>query len=323
MAPKKKKASKKAQSAYIDAGAQGDSGASVESDDDFSPDEATSKCGTWLECTNYHRASAGIAPISEDRSLQEGVTNHAKYMVQNKEVTHYEKVGKTGYTASGEKAGKKSNVTGSNVQWEARDAIDSWLQAPFHALNMLSPRLARSAYGQYYADDGSQRMVFAAALNTSDGIDRSRVHEYPFVWPGDRTTVALSYYYGENPDPLTSCPGYKAPAGVPLLAMLGDGSSAVGTVEHSLTLDGVPVEHCEIDEANYSHPSADAQKIGRDILKSRSAVLIVAKEPLAPGGTYAVSVKGSGVSVDWTFRVSATPREYPGIPIEALRRHNR
>ncbi|NOR83482.1 MAG: hypothetical protein GQ526_08325, partial [Ardenticatenales bacterium] len=112
-------------------------------------------------------------------------------------------------------------------------------------------------------------------------------------------------YWGENPDPLTSCPGYTAPAGLPIILQIGAGELSPSVSSHSLKEGDTELEHCTLDETTYVNPNPDLQRLGRSTLNSRDAVVIIPREPLAPGGTYTVSVTVNGQTITWSFTVSA------------------
>jgi len=44
--------------------------------------------------------------------------------------------------------------------------------------------------------------------------------------------------------------------------------------------------------------------LGRAILDSRDAIVLIPKEPLYPGETYSVSISANGKTTTWSFSVS-------------------
>ena len=60
------------------------------------------------------------------------------------------------------------------------------------------------------------------------------------------------------------------------------------------------------DETSYSHPDPGSQSLGRSILNSRDAIVLIPRLPLTPGTSYTVSLTVDGQTHTWTFGVSST-----------------
>lgn len=260
----------------------------------------------WLSRLNAYRAMASLPPVTEELSWSDGCGKHARYMVKNDVIGHSEDPGNQWYTPEGDACARNANVMVS-TDATAPDAyaIDVWMQAPFHAVGMLDPRLARVGYGSYREMDGGWQM--GAALDVlrgwRDSLDGIR---FPIRWPGDGTTTFLrAFQVGEYPDPLAHC-GYTSPAGLPLLLLLGTGAITPAVTDHRLLRDGSPVDHCVFDETTFTHPDPNQQRIGRAVLNSRDAVVVIPREPLPPGTRYTVSLTVNGQIYTWSFSVDAT-----------------
>jgi hypothetical protein len=130
---------------------------------------------------------------------------------------------------------------------------------------------------------------------------------FPLPWPGDGAVSPLRSYSGaEAPNPLSACPGYRAPTGAPILLQLGPGATDPAVTETSLSSDGVALEHCTFDYTTYVNADRASQESGRSSLgNGRNAVVIIPRAPLAPGAGYAVRVTAAGVTSAWSF--STTP----------------
>jgi hypothetical protein len=112
------------------------------------------------------------------------------------------------------------------------------------------------------------------------------------VFPGDGTRVPLDRYDGtERPDPLSNCPGYAAPTGLPLIVQLADGVPPAVSAS-SFTRDGTAVEHC-----------AFAGSPG-DSLANRRAVVLIPREVLRRGSTYQASLTAGGQTITWSFALA-------------------
>jgi hypothetical protein len=87
--------------------------------------------------------------------------------------------------------------------------------------------------------------------------------------------------------------------------LFGTGSFTPSITAHQLLRDGTPVAHCVFDETTYTHPDSAQQSLGRAILNSRDAVVILPRDPLSPGSRYTVSITVNGGSYTWSFFVAA------------------
>ena len=122
----------------------------------------------WLNRLNTWRANAGVSTLTENPLWSAGDYNHAVYMVKNDLVTHYETVGTPYYTPEGDTAAQNSNIYVSSTTSTTDDqAIDWWMAAPFHAMNMMDPRLTQTAFGSYREAKSGWQM--GAAVDTLRG----------------------------------------------------------------------------------------------------------------------------------------------------------
>ena len=261
----------------------------------------------WLDRLNFYRASAGLPPVEEEPSLSGAVLAHARYMVHHDVVEHAQNGRRKWATPEGAAAAAVSNLAGSTRDDEpASWAVDTWMQAPFHALGILDPALSRVGFGIHHARNG--KIQTAAGLDVIRGRRGSagRVR-YPIVWPADGATVPLTAHLDEYPSPLTSCPGYAAPAGLPIIIQLGPGH-ITPEILGSVVSDGERfLEHCVFDEHTYRNRDARERALGRSILAARDAVVLIPREPLRAGASYRVVVEANRRRIDWTFRVAALP----------------
>jgi hypothetical protein len=123
------------------------------------------------------------------------------------------------------------------------------------------------------------------------------------VWPADGASVPLATHTAEYPSPLTSCPGYKAPTGLPLIVQLGSGN-AVPHVTGSWIGEGERwLDHCVFDEGTYRNRDRVQQQLGRKILAARNAIVLIPREPLRSGASYRAVIEVNGRQIDWTFTI--------------------
>lgn len=260
----------------------------------------------WLSRLNAYRAMAGLPPVAEEPAWRDGCEKHARYMVKNDVITHQEDPGNPWYTPEGDTCGRNANImVSSSATAPDSYAIDVWMQAPFHAVGMLDPRLTRVGYGSYREADGGWQM--GAALDILRGWGSSVADvSFPIRWPGDGSITPLrAFQVGEYPDPLAHC-RYTPPTGLPILLLLGTGSITPQVTGHALWRDGVPVEHCVFDETTYQPGDPNQEQVGRQILNSRDAIVLIPKDPLSPGSRYTVSITVNGQTYTWSFSVASS-----------------
>jgi hypothetical protein len=255
----------------------------------------------WLDRMNQWRNSSGVPSVNSNAVWSDGGLKHSTYMVKNDLVTHYETVGVPYYTPEGDAAAKNGNITVSSSTSLTDDmAIDWWMQAPFHALGIMDPRLTQSGFGSYReVKTGWQT---GATLDVLRGNPFSG-GSYPVYFPGNGSTEPLRTYDGnESPNPLQACAGYAAPTGLPVFVQIGGNvATSVGPI-HSFLGNGVALEHCVIDSSTPSVGSG---------LTSRGAVIVIPKAPLQTGITYTVALTANGLPYTWSFTVGPFPVTSP------------
>jgi hypothetical protein len=165
------------------------------------------------------------------------------------------------------------------------------MQAPFHSMGMMDPRLTTTGFGSYrYVKSGWE---MGATLDVLRGNPFTG-GTYPVYFPGNGTTEPLTSYAGnEFPDPLQACAGYTAPTGLPIWIQVG-GNVSTNVTASSFTANGTSVPHCVID-SNFSALSS--------YLTSRGGVILIPQQPLLNGVTYKASLTVNGVAYSWSFTV--------------------
>jgi uncharacterized protein YkwD len=278
-----------------------------------------SAASDWLGALNAYRAMARLDPVAIDPKLSAGDLAHAKYLVINyaSEIIRGESLGggmhredpsRPGYSEAGREAGLHSDVNewiavpGSRktVSW----AIDSWMTGPFHRANLLNPALHKVGYGE-----DCERGVCVAVMNTLDGADTPSAYgtsyDRPIEFPSPIAPIDMRELFGEWPNPLTSCPGYSMPAGLPITLQIGANVEAKLTA-YSLTVtsgtDAGAVEPaCGFDATSYTNPERLAQDIARGGMKGFGQVIVVPKNPLLRATRYRIEMTVNGKPYTWTF----------------------
>lgn len=260
----------------------------------------------WLTQVNAVRASAGLLPLVEEVEWSAGSVLHSRYMVKNNYVGHDEDTSNPWYTPEGKAAGQHGNAYANDAHDESDPpGLDAWLTTPFHLVNVLDPRLAKTGFGWYRESPDDARKdadpdayQVGATLDVARGLDpERRPASYPVFFPGNGQRMPYSRYFGaEHPDPLTSCPD-RAFQGAPLMVQL-DATPTVTSV--TVMKDGLRLDRCVFDETSYRHDDAEIQALGREVLAGRHAIVIMPREPLT-AGVYRVTLESGGVTHTWAF----------------------
>jgi hypothetical protein len=123
------------------------------------------------------------------------------------------------------------------------------------------------------------------------------------MFPSDGAQIRLTAYVGgEWPDPLSSCPEYKAPTGLPITLQLTPGRSPKLS-SYLVTRSGGAVEACGFDALSYRNSDTFTQRWGRNVLASSGVVVVVPKTPFESGNEYGVSMVVDGRTYSWHFLV--------------------
>jgi len=263
----------------------------------------------WLTHLNSYRAMAGLNPVSENPDWENGAYLHSRYMVKNDFIGHSENPENEWYSVEGEQAAQSSNLAASHSPTtDDTYAIDLWMQAPFHAIGILDPRLSQVGYGSFREEDGGLQM--GATLDVIRGLGELPLTvSYPIAWPADGSSVTLTSHFSESPNPLSSCTGYQAPTGVPILLQIGPGDQTPKILAHSFSQGSASLAHCVFDETSYSNPDSNAQNLGRAILGARDTIVLIPQQQLVPGTRYTVSITLASGTYTWSFLVSKTANQ--------------
>lgn len=271
----------------------------------------------WLDALNRYRTMAGVAAVRSNSDLSSGAALHSRFIASNYSdqirqgvdlgaTMHHEDPSQPGFTAAGAAAGLAGDV---DEMWDPGAthhdawAIDNWMLGPFHRLSLLDPRLRGVGYGDYCAAG-----VCVATLNVHSDLaplaPSPTASDAPVEYPPDGSSIKGVDLTAEWPDPLTSCPGYTSPAGLPITLQLGPHVTPV-IASYALTRGGDPptaVEVCGIDATSYANPDAATQSVAREALREYGAIIIVPRRSLLPG-RYTMTLAASGQDYRWSFTV--------------------
>lgn len=270
------------------------------------PTATTSAAPDWLKHVNGYRTLANLPGLSENTTWSNGDWLHARYMVKNDFIGHSEDTNNAWYSAEGNTAAQNSNVAvSSSTALSDRDAIDLWIQGPFHAVGILDPALGVTGYGSYREADGGYQT--GAALDVLRGLGEIPASvTFPLMFPGNLKTVGLaSYNGGESPNPLSGCSNYAVPTGLPIILQIGSGSLTPNVTAHSFKQGSTELEHCIFDETNYANANSSQQSLGRNVLGARDAIVLIPRAPLEAGKSYTVSITTNGNTHTWSFTIAS------------------
>jgi len=278
--------------------------------------------GSWIERLNHYRAMAGVPPVVEERRLSAADRAHARYLVRNFDSdtdgasAHFETPGNPGYTPEGDRAGRRSDVALRKVivqspmdtaSEEIGDAaIDEWIAAPFHRLDLLDPSVTSVGWGSAHEDDASASVL--EVKRAPRWSMRRHGRPRPVMFPSNGSAVPFGAYPGgEWPSPLAAC-GYDAPSGLPITIQFGPASSlALGS--HSITEDGAAIEHCVYDaDDDPGAGASDEAAAAVSAMRKAGAIILVPRAPMVPGPLYAVSIEVNGRRYAWSFRIAPASR---------------
>jgi len=277
-----------------------------------------SKDAGWLETLNYYRLSSGVEPVTENPIFSANAMKHSIYLAKSDpkfftgiyENSHTENPESPYYTKEGANSG--TNLT--SVARES-DAIDSWMQAPLHAIGLLRDNLKTTGYATAISDRTGQAHT---GLDVINGLVGSR--QKVITFPGDGAIVRLNKFEGESPDPRESCgKDWENFRGLPIFASListppRDITGKLVTPDGKTLLPGS--ELCVVTQ--YSWVSTDRIiSYGNQIMADEKLVLLIAKSPLNTG-KHSVSISGAGMSpLNWSFTVlQPLPKIVPTFDVD-------
>ena len=245
------------------------------------------------------------------------------------DASKWEDKGRSFYSDEGAAAGRYAIViTARQIDLSAGEFVDRIMEMPFSGLMPMVPQFSRLGVGAY-CEPGQCAIVipFRYALEKPtrialyDGPESDRLWNpglgpipaergrlrTPVEFPPDGSVVDLqSYPGGDLPDPLTACPGFSAPTGIPVTLQLGEGYGVDGSLqvsEHSLSRDGVELDNCAITAASYRGPNDTQTEIGKTGLERTGAAIMLPRQPLSPGH-YKVALTEDSKRYEWSFTVT-------------------
>jgi hypothetical protein len=109
----------------------------------------------------------------------------------------------------------------------------------------------------------------------------------------------------EIPNPLTSCPGYHLPVGLPITIQVGTGYRGY-LASYLLRDSSGPVAVCGFDWKSYQNPNAYVRDQARKELRMFGGMILIPRSPLKDG-RYIVSVDTVREKLEWSFTIANRP----------------
>lgn len=265
----------------------------------------------WLEVLNLYRAASGTSPITEDAAFTAGAEAHARYIVEEDQLTTAEDPSSPWFTPEGNETAATSAQLGfQDHTITDTEFIETWMSNAFTAPLLNTPTLLRAGFGSYTDGFRASGLKAAGVLDFHRGRTTDATYDrYPVLWPGADSTIGLTQsFVAPNPNPLTACPGYTAPSGLPISLQLG---TVPDITAASLLRDGQPVQHCVVDADSYTNPDPLKQELGRTLMQTWNFAVVIPREALEVGSTYTVAVTVNGNDLTWSFDVGTVTLPAP------------
>jgi uncharacterized protein YkwD len=257
-------------------------------------DLATAK--SVLAALNAVRVAHGLGLVELNPSLSEGCAAHARYLAKNRAHpstaalgAHDEKADLPGYSADGQRAGKRSVIA---MGAPGLDAVKMWLDTYYHRIPLLHPKLVELGFGS--ARTAGKEPWAAYVLDTSATAAVLSAKQVVTPFP-EQANVPVAFT-GEHPEPL---PGKALPLGYPITVTF-HGSRAVTEVSARLSYAGGDVEaYVDVPEKPW---------VARH---GGLTVALLAKKPLAPNTRYVADVSAKVDGMPWSLRWGFTTAPRP------------
>jgi uncharacterized protein YkwD len=271
------------------------------------PDGASENQKNALWWVNTFRARAGLGPLDEKSSLNTAATAHASYVLHNSDLyekqglsVHEEDPNRKGFTGVRfwermENAEYNGSAFREVIAYQARPsaAVAHWMETVYHRLPLIHPAGRHLGYG--HAAAGEFR-INVLDIGTGDADPLTIPDGVAWPAPGARD-VARSWDGLESPQPPEPIDGY--PSG-PVISLTFGPIKTIEVTHHEIV-------DLDQDRAVLAHvlltPNNDPN------LKGESSIALYTNNPLAPGHSYEVILKGfvdgQEFSRNWRFTTRA------------------
>lgn len=281
--------------------------------------ERSSNDASFIDSVNFYRVASGLKPVSEDRKLSAAVRKHISYLTMSdpKYFTgqflnrHSENPASPFYSALGAHSGQELTSTLTGGQSEA---VDRWMAAPFHAIGFMREGLRKVGWALAY---NPQTGFYDTGADVLDSLKLKRTKIITF--PGNGSISRMDNFQGESPDPREGCGSdYKSFTGLPMWVSLLSKpphlmSAQLVTPSGQVLSSGEQL--CVINEFTMKSSDRLYGSAGESIIRADHMVLIIPKEPLAPGLQKVSLSLHTRATISWSFTVIASP---PTIAVSTM-----
>lgn len=256
-----------------------------------------------LDSLNAVRRLAGLPPVGRNSAWQAQCGAHARYLALADRGEHREDPASPYRTADGEACAHGHYFVSSQPASGAARAMTYWATGAFHLPQLLDPRLTSAAFA--VAHDTSGDVQSAAVLDVRRGLTGQAVYPVRFPASGRVSPLSTAARF-EWPDPIPGCAGYAHPVGAPVALLLGYGQSVRSA---AIKVNGKPVAACLLTAQTFTGASESDTRVGRNVLASQGAALLLPRKPLPAGASVRVSFSTSAGPAAWTFKVGRSQGE--------------
>ena len=238
-----------------------------------------------LATLNYWRSQVQLPALQLDTVFSELAQRHSEYFTATGVTGHNENWKADPLARVVGEIGGSGSAIAYNDPSQGAGVERLLFNAAYHAQFLLNGWDMRAGIGWSKSPSASQ---WALNVFMGNGGD---VSPYTILWPPSGAVVPTNYQGGEEPDPLTRCPGYTLPAGLPVQVRVPwTGGSASAITSATLLGPTGPVESCLLNPTTSVFGWAT----------------LLPRHPL-PNGTYAASFTIANVEYGWSFVVNASP----------------
>jgi hypothetical protein len=150
------------------------------------------------------------------------------------------------FSTDGLAAAKGSEMWSGCFPQSVSEALRGWVAGPFHRPSVLSPGFTSAAFDMYTDPEGCWSKCLRLELKPAPATLK------PVLFPPSGAVMSLDFDANEWPSPLTSCPGYTEPAGLPITMQFGWGGTPK-VLENVIRANGAPLDHCYFDGNSYDN----------------------------------------------------------------------
>jgi Cysteine-rich secretory protein family len=197
--------------------------------------------------------------------------------------------------------GAGGTVTQVQLMADALVLAEPWIESKGYSYNCNGPDCVLVSDSRVFVTDHG-RFVEKPGADPAAAARGELGYDIPVVFPGAGSGVR--YGGSEYPDPLSSCAGFREPAGLPIYILRGKPTELT---EASVIDDqGIAQQLCTLSASTYRNArDLEAQHLGRAVLDSYGAVVLIPRLPLQYGRAYSVTARTTdGEYFKWSFRVT-------------------